>query len=169
METIGKVLSLTLLTVFGSAAAAVYLVDSGFFPAFLEKTPIVYTSDSRTYEHDRDTEALKKNNNASYRKLHSETYYEVRDIDSPDKGEERDAIWGQSYDTASNSLKQQSDRAVYLASVNSLASLKENLRHWNTQFKRARKQGQSRTANLAYSNYKDYERAIELKSQTGSY
>ncbi len=166
METIGKVLSLTLLTIFGSAAATVYLVDSNFFPSFLEKTPIVYTSDSRTHDQDPAAKAPGISDHSKYRKRQSEAYYEVS-LKSRKNSEENDAIWGQSYDTAQSYTK--SDRAVYLASVNSLASLNENLKHWNSQYKQARNLGQSRTANLAYSNYKDYEKAIEIKRKTGSY
>ena len=169
METIGKVLSLTLLTIFGSAAATVYLVDSNFFPSFLEKTPIVYTSDSRTDEPELAYRAPADEDNSKYRRLQSERYYEVSAIDAPSNEEDSEAIWGHNYDTTKLSDKQKTDRAVYLATVNSLDSLKENLRHWNTQFKQARNQGQSRTANLAYSNYKDYELAIELKSKSGNY
>jgi hypothetical protein len=166
METIGKVLSLTLLTIFGSAAAAVYLVDSNFFPSFLEKTPIVYTSDSRTHDQDPAAKAPGISDHSKYRKEHSETYFEVSSLESHKNSEENDAIWGQSYGTAQPYTK--SDRAVYLASVNSLASLNENLKHWNSQYKQARNLGQSRTANLAYSNYKDYEKAIEIKSNSTS-
>ncbi len=168
METIGKVLSLTLLIIFGSAAATVYLVDSDFFPALLEKTPIVYTSDIDTNEREPIDETLDIGNQSEYRKLNSESYFEVSTVDSPDNNRVNDAIWGQNYDTAKLADKQKSDRAMYLASVNSLSSLKESLRHWNAQYKRARSQGQSRTANLAYSNYRDYEKAIEIKRKTGA-
>ena len=165
METIGKVLSLTLLTIFGSAAATVYLVDSDFFPAFLEKTPIVYTSDTDKKQEEPIDQVLEIANHSESRKQNSETYFEVSSVDSPTNSGESDAIWGQSYNTAKLSDKHQSDRAVYLASVNSLSSLKQSLRHWNTQYKRARSQGQSRTANLAYSNYNDYKKAIEIKTK----
>ncbi len=168
METIGKVLSLTLLTIFGSAAATVYLVDSDFFPAFLEKTPIVYTSDTFINEQEPPEKTTDASNHPEDRRRQSETYFEVSAVESHKNSGENDAIWGQNYDTAKLSDKHQSDRAVYLASVNSLASLKENLKHWSKQYKQARSQGQSRTANLAYSNYKDYEKAIEIKSKTGS-
>lgn len=166
METIGKVLSLTLLTIFGSAAAAVYLVDSDFFPAFLEKTPIVYTSDTNKKKEEPIDERPEIANHSESRKLNSETYFEVSSVDNARGSGESDAIWGQSYNTAKLSDEDQSDRAVYLASVNSLSSLKESVRHWNAQYKRARSQGQSRTANLAYSNYKDYKKAIEIKTKT---
>jgi|GEM_PF-1678973 len=169
METIGKVLSLTLLTIFGSAAATVYLVDSNFFPSFLEKTPIVYTSDTRTYEQEPTAKTPDISNHSKYRKRQSGTYFEVSSVENHKNSEENDAIWGQSYNIAKLPDKHQSDRAIYLASVNSLASLKENLKLWNSQYKQARNLGQSRTANLAYSNYKDYQKAIEIKSKTGRY
>lgn len=44
METIVKVLSITLLTIFSSAAATIYLVDSDIMPSLFGE-PAVYTSD----------------------------------------------------------------------------------------------------------------------------
>ena len=169
METIGKVLSLTLLTIFGSAAATVYLVDSNFFPSFLEKAPVVYTSDTRTYGQEPPAEAPDIGNHSKYRKRQSETYFEVPSVENHKNSEENDAIWGQSYNLAKLSDKHRSDRAVYLSSVNSLASLKKNVKHWSRQYKQARDLGQSRAANLAYSNYKDYQKAIEIKSNSTSH
>jgi len=165
MEAIGKVLSLTLLTIFGSAAATVYMVDSDFFSSFLEKTPIVYTSDTNTYEQNRVTEDPNIYKNTHYRKSRSQTYIEVEPGERPSYTNDEQAIWGQSYDT---SAYNQSERAGYLASENSLDSLNENLRHWNKRYKKALDHGQSHTANLAYKNFKDYEKAIEIKRKTGS-
>ena len=165
METIGKVLSITLLRIFGPAAAAVYMVDSDFFPSFLEKTPIVYTSYTNTYEQNRVMEDPDIYKNTYYRKRRSRTYIEVVPEEMPLYTNDAQAIWGHGYNT---SACNQSERAGYLASENSLDSLKENLRHWNKRHKEALDQGQSRTAKLAYKNFKDYEKAIEIKRKTGS-
>lgn len=166
METIGKVLSLTLLTIFGSAAGAIYLVESDFFPEFIEKTPIIYSSDSSTSKETVRPEIPKETVKTEYRMRRSETYYEVSAADSYDEGRDKDALWTQSYDA--KGLRGSSDRAQYLASVNSLSALQENLEHWQRQYKNARENGQKRTASLAYSNFKDYQRAIDIKTNTGS-
>ena len=166
METIGKVLSLTLLTIFGSAAGAIYLVESDFFPNFIERTPIIYSSGSSTNTETVGTEIRQEPAKTEYRMQRSEAFYEVSAADSYNEGRDKDALWTQSYDA--KGFRGPSDRAVYLASVNSLSALQENLEHWQRQYNNARENGQKRTASLAYSNFKDYQRAIDIKTKTGS-
>lgn len=163
METIGKVLSLTLLTIFGSAAGAIYLVDSDIFPNLIEKTPIVYSSDSKTETQEIETFEFEESDHAEYRMRRSEVYYEVSSNEGYDAGQDNGAIWTQTYGSGENGA---SDRAIYLASVNSLSSLKQNLDHWGRQYRNAKENGQKRTASLAYSNYQDYQKAIEIKSKS---
>lgn len=168
MEVIGKVLSLTLLTIFGSAAAAVYLVDSDFFPAFIQKTPVVYTSDTNNHEKERAVKDPDIHKNTYYRKQQSQSYTKAAPGDTPQDTNPGQAIWGHSYTTAYSSAQSQSERALYLASENSLDSLKDSLRLWNRQYKKALDKGQTQKANLAYKNYKDYKKAIEIKRLSGS-
>lgn len=160
METVGKVLSLTLLTIFGSAAATVYLVESDLFPSIAEKTPIIYTSISGNSEQDFSEQKTYSSNDVDKRKHRSREYYEVSGVQSQTTTQKAESIWGQSYST------NQHTRAEYLASVNSMASLRKELKHWNSQYQNALDKGQKRIANLAYSNIKDYRRAIEIKTDS---
>jgi hypothetical protein len=167
MEVIGKVLSLTLLTIFGSAAAAVYLVDSDFFPSFIAKTLVVYTSDTITPEKERAVQNPDILKNTYCRKHQSQAYIETAPKETHLDTNDRQAIWGHSYTKAASSAQSQSERAGYLARENSLDSLKERLRYWNRRYRKAIDQGQTRTTDLAFQNFKDYEKAIEIKRKTG--
>ena len=48
METVGKILSITLLTIFGAAATTVYLMDSGFLDSIVSNSPTTYIYQKRT-------------------------------------------------------------------------------------------------------------------------
>ena len=159
METIGKILSITLLTIFGSAAATVYVVDSNYFTSFLRSSSVTYTSDEVVYSGTQDF-----SDSREYREKQKKKYVAVeKNSDSGSYDSEETPIWGQKYSTGPNAEEYKNRRASNLARKYSLESLRENMEYWSAQYKRAAESGESRSANLAYKNYKDYRKALEIK------
>jgi hypothetical protein len=156
METIGKVLSITLLTVFGSAAATIYLVDSNNVPYFLGAVPVFYTSDKKETENDS-----KFFYDTHQRDREKFNYAEpVVESDEPENYGEVKPIWGQTYD--SDPLSTHS-RAQRLAEENSTDSLKTNMEFWKSRYRSDLKSGRFRNADTALRNYEEYQKALELK------
>jgi len=162
METIGKVLSITLLTIFGSAAATVYLVDLNTMPSFLGKEPVTYTSDTSKPENDSSFYHA-----SYYRERERFNYAEpVEESDEPDDYSDVSPIWGQSYDSDPASPHSSAERARRLARENSIDSLKKNIEYWNGQYEKTLKSGRSGNADTAYRNYSEYKKALELKQSS---
>ena len=161
METIGKVLSLTLLTIFGSAAATVYLVDSDIMPSFFGK-PAVYTSD-KTVEPEENVHSIK----APERKERERQSlnYAVAEKETVEAGEYNNIkpIWGQSYDANPVTARRSAEKAREIASINSLDSILQNINYWNNEYSTARKEGRQAAAQSALRNYTEYKGALEIK------
>ncbi len=157
METIGKILSLTLLTIFGSAAATVYMVDSNFFPSFLEEAPSAYTSDV-VDDYQADYETL-----SSYREEERQRYYQVSPSTKNDVEEDDQTVWGQNYSSTESSAPRISATSRRLAEEQSLGELRDNMRYWNKQYIQAMSDGENRRANKAYAKYTEFKDALELK------
>jgi hypothetical protein len=162
METIGKVLSLTLLTIFGSAAATVYLVDSDIMPSFFGKPAHVYTSD-RTEQPDENADFYKvpERRERERESLH----YAVVEKETGDVEEYNNIkpIWGQSYETDAVSARRNAERAREIARSSSLASITQNIDYWNNQFSTAQREGNQAAAQSALRNYTEYKEALEIK------
>jgi hypothetical protein len=159
METIGKVLSITLLTIFGSAAATVYLVDSNKMSSFLSNAPVSYTSDERKPENES-----KLFNDTYYRDRANSKYSEpIVERDEPEGYSEVKPIWGQSYDTDPVSTYATTERAQKLAEENSIDSIKKNMEQWKARYDNDLKSGRSRNADIALRNYSEYKKALEFK------
>ena len=162
METIGKVLSITLLTIFGSAAATVYLIDSDILPSFLDKPGVVYTSDTKTQEKPSDLQ-----NVASYRERERIIYAEEGEgNDEPEERSDIKPIWGQGYDTHPASSYRGEERAQELAQSNSIDSIIENIDYWNNQYYRSVKTGNRESADKAFRNYSEYTKALGMKQSS---
>ena len=162
METIGKVLSITLLTIFGSAAATVYLIDSDILPSFLDKPGVVYTSDTKTQEKPADLQ-----NVASYRERERIIYAEEGEgNDEPEERSDIKPIWGQGYDTHPASSYKSEERARELAQSNSIDSIIENIDYWNNQYYRSVKTGNRESADKAFRNYSEYTKALGMKQSS---
>ena len=162
METIGKVLSITLLTIFGSAAATVYLVDSNIMPSFMGKNPVSYTSDTSKPQNDSRFYHV-----SYYRERARFKYAEpVEESDEPEHYSDVSPIWGQSYDSKPASPSSSEERARRLARENSIDSLKKNIEYWNGQYEKALKSGRSGNADTAYRNYAEYMEALGLKQSS---
>lgn len=163
METIGKILSITLLTIFGSAAGAIYLVDNDILSPLFENTPAAYTSDSKT---DADDETF-------YDKP-SEVKRERREYASlkPSKpaealpgGPHKSAIWGQTYGSVETG--QGSSSAYRLAGGSSADSLRRNGEYWKNRYAEAKNAGRTSEAKEAYRKYIEYEEALRIKLDSG--
>ncbi|MFI5322202.1 MAG: hypothetical protein ACHQ6U_01430 [Thermodesulfobacteriota bacterium] len=156
METIGKVLSIVLLTIFGSAAATVYLVDSNNMPSFLGTAPAGYISDKGEPENDS-----KFFYDTNYRDREKYNYAEpFVESDDPEHYNDVKPIWGQTYDSGPIAGTQ---RARELAEGNSRDSLKKNMEYWKARYDSDVKSGSFRGADTAYRNYSEYKQALELK------
>jgi hypothetical protein len=155
METIGKVLSITLLTIFGSAATTVYLVDSDILPSYLDKPAVVYTSDTKPQEKPADLHKV-----ASYRERERVIYAEESEVnDEPgERSEVNDAH-------PASSLRSE-ERARELAQSNSTDSIIENIDYWNNQYYRSVKTGNRESADKAFRNYSEYTKALGIKQSS---
>ncbi len=159
MEAIGKVLSITLLTIFGSAAATVYLIDSDIFPSYLEKPAAVYTSDTKPGEKPADLQTV-----ASYRERERMIYAEESEVkEEPEERSDAKSIWGQAYDTHPASSLKSEERARELARNNSTDSIIENIDYWNNQYNRSVKTGNRESADKAFRNYSEYKKALDIQ------
>lgn len=143
VETIGKILSITLLTIFGSAAATVYLVDNNILPGFFGNAQVTYTSDS-------STSASGNGFYVSPERRHSNaTKYKAAERavtnEEPLPGEYKSAIWGQSYDIASRPASGDS------------ALLEDKIEYWRREYAAATESGRTRDADRAYRNYRELE------------
>ncbi len=160
METISKILGLTLLTIFGSAAATVYMVDSDFFPSFFEETPATYTLDNS------DIEEVDLYDNIYYRKRQRSTYVEVEPDKSQPASKNKESVWGNDYNSIHSSSYVRSSIAYYLAQNNSLNSLKKTMKYWESQYNKALRSKNSKSANRAYKEYHNYKQAVLIKQST---
>lgn len=162
METIGKVLSITLLTIFGSAAATIYLVDSDIMPAFFGKPAVVYTSDtSEQYQENADFYKVPERRE---RVPESLNYTVVED--GTGEVEEYGSvkpIWGQGYDTNPVSARRSAERAREIARSSSVGSIIQNINYWNDRYSIAQREGRQEAAQNALRNYMQYKEAFEIK------
>lgn len=161
METIGKVLSLTLLTIFGSAAATIYLVDSDIMPSLFGK-PAVYTSD-KTEQPDDDADTYKvPERRESVREVMNYAIVKEEPDDVPDSSGIK-PIWGHSYETNYSGATGSGERAREIAGSNSRDSIIQNIHYWNDQYSAAQREGRETAARIALRNYTEYKEALEIK------
>jgi len=156
METVGKILSITLLTIFGAAASTVYLMDSGFLDSIVSNPPATYISE----ENDNQFYGNYSETPQNREKIETQFYKVEQERDTVDDRNENQALWGHGYNT-STSLTEK--RASLLARSNSYEALHEKMEYWNMQYREAVKSGKSEDADLAYKNYLDYKSALEVK------
>ena len=145
METVGKILSLTLLAIFGAAGTVIYFTDNS------PSTPIISISRNQEVqpEINIDYSAYRKKLRKSY--VESETPTKTT-LESP----EEKSLW-------TNSYHYPSETAKVLAEGNSLAELRDKMNFWNTQYHKALQSGNTKQANEAYIKYKNYKEALDIK------
>ena len=163
METIGKIISITLLTIFGSAAGAIYLVDNGILSSIFDTVPVTYTSDSKTDMPDEtfyQTPAETETERREYARLKP-----TRPQESIPEGPHKSAIWGQTYGTVDGGAG--NDSAYRLAGGSTADSLRRNSDYWKNEYAAAKSEGRTSDANKAYRKYLEYEEALRIKLGTG--
>ena len=163
METIGKIISITLLTIFGSAAGAIYLVDNGILSSIFDTVPVTYTSDSKTdmpdetfYQAPAETETERR----EYASLKP-----TRPQETIPEGPHKSAIWGQTYGTVDGGAG--NDSAYRLAGGSTADSLRRKSEYWKNEYAAAKSEGRASDANRAYKKYLEYEEALRIKLGSG--
>ena len=163
METIGKILSLTLITIFGSAAATVYLVDSSFLPSLFNEAPVTYTSDENYYLDETQVAKI-----ADYRRSQKGKYLEVKKDEGSPPVQTESKVWGHSYEVYSGSGESSYETARELAELNSLSSLTKSMSYWSEQYQLAVKAGDSTRADSSLKKYSTYKKAVQIKKDSRS-
>jgi hypothetical protein len=154
METIGKILSLTLFVIFGAAAGVVYLADSDFSPESLFKNDSV--SNSNEYK-DIDV--------SSHRKRLLDNYLEERPSgETHSKPQKQKELWTNTYDDSVTRYST-SEEVKRLAEENSLSELREKMDYWYDRYDKAIQSGRRQGANEAYRKYKNYKEALRIKER----
>lgn len=165
METIVKVLSITLLTIFSSAAATIYLVDSDIMPSLFGE-PAVYTSD-KTEQPEESADIYADTYKVPERRegLRESMDYTIvkEETGGADEYSSVKPIWGQSYDTNTVTARRGAERAREIASINSLDSIIQKINYWNDQYSIAQREGREAAAQNALQNYTAYTEALEIK------
>ncbi|HML95038.1 MAG TPA: hypothetical protein PKC29_06380 [Thermodesulfobacteriota bacterium] len=164
METIGKILSITLLTIFGSAAGAIYLVDNGVLSSIFETAPAAYTSDSKTDMPD-ETFYQAPSEPGSERREYASLRH-TRPQETVAEGTHKGAIWGQTYGTVDSGAG--NDGAYRLAGGSTADSLRRNSEYWKNEYVTAKNEGRTSDAKKAYKKYLEYEEALRIKLDSGS-
>jgi hypothetical protein len=149
METIGKILSLTLLAIFGTAGTVIYFTDPG-------KSPSIIT---QSVSHSRDSESEPDNNidYSAYKEGLSKHYFETENPAAKNsESQKQHTLWTNTYDAPSREVRS-------LAEGNSMNRLRENMNYWNNRYHEALRVGNRKGANDAYREYRNYKEAIEVK------
>jgi len=149
METIGKILSLTLLAIFGTAGTVIYFTDPVHSPSFLNET----VSDSQDFVSETDN----KIDYAAYRKRLKKNYFETQQpFEKNFETQKQQSLWTNTYDLPSQEVRR-------LAEANSISDLRENMNYWNNRYHEALRLEKQFEADEAYARYKNYKTALEVK------
>jgi hypothetical protein len=146
METVGKILSLTLLAIFGAAGTVIYFTDNS--PS---TTPIISISRNQEVQSDRNIDYAAFRNKLRKSYVESETTANTT-LESP----EAKSLW-------TNSYYYPSETAKILADGNSRDELRDKMNYWNSQYHKGLQSGNTRQANEAYIKYKEYKEALDIK------
>lgn len=163
METIGKILSITLLTIFGSAAGAIYLVDNGVLSSIFETAPATYTSDSKTDMPD-ETFYQTPSEPGSERREYASLKH-TRPQEAIPEGPHEGTIWGQTYGTVDSGAG--NDGAYRLAGRSTASALRRSSEYWRNEYVAAKNEGRTSDAKKAYRKYLEYEEALRIKLGSG--
>lgn len=155
METIAKVISLSLLAIFGSAVGVTYLYDPGFF----ESSP---KSDSASNVQNYETEGVNHSSLSHYKERLLEDS-QVETQPPKDTNPQPEKLWTDTYDEPESSESSPLQEAKKLADKNSLNVLEEEMDYWYKQYRRSLNQAAQTEKNDAYAKYKLYKEAIEIK------
>ncbi len=149
METIGKILSLTLLAIFGTAGTVIYFTDPANSPSFVNER----VTDSRQYESETDGAI----DYSAYREQLRKNYFETKQSSQTSSGlGKQDSLWTNSYDTPSSEARK-------LAGDYSIGELRESMNYWNDRYHKALLSEGTVDPNEAYIKYQNYKKALNLK------
>jgi len=168
MEIIGKVLTLTILTIFGSAAAAVYLIDSEYFST-LQVTNTTHVS--------IPVQNIKAKKNIqpstpldSERKWEPTKFFEkLPPTHKKSSSNKRKMIWTQTYREKRESANYQYQEIKKLAVENSSSTLMKKMNEWNSEYYSALNQpGGTSEANEAFMQFRKYKDALQIRRSLSS-
>ncbi|MBI2487906.1 MAG: hypothetical protein HYW01_13390 [Deltaproteobacteria bacterium] len=149
METIGKILSLTLLAIFGTAGTVIYFTDPSHSPSFLNES----VSDTRNF----GSETSNKIDYSAYRKRLRKNYFETEQpFEKNSEPRKQQSLWTNTYDTPSQEVRR-------LVEENSIGDLRENMNYWNNRYHETLRLEKKLEADEAYTRYRNYKKALEVK------
>ena len=155
METIAKVISLSLLAIFGSAVGIIYLYDPDLFESPSKSDSV---SNAKNYE----TEAVDHANLSYYKKrLLDDSQAEIQPPNNTNPEPEK--LWSDTFNKSESSEYSLSQEAKRLANKNSLNALEEKMEYWYRQYHRSLNQAAQTEADNAYIKYRTYKEALEIK------
>ncbi len=155
METIAKLISLSLLVISGAAVSITYLYEPGFFKSSLENDSV---STSQNYK----TETVNPSKLQYYKKhLLEDSQVETQPPENTNPNPEK--LWTDTYDKPGLSEYSPSQEAKKLAEKNSLNALEEKMDYWYNRHQKALQSGHTQESNYAYSQYENYKEALEIK------
>ena len=149
METIGKILSLTLLAIFGTAGTVIYFTDPANSPSII----------TRSVSHSRDFESEPDDNidYSVYRERLRKHYFESEQpVEKNSESQKQHTLWTNTYDAPSREVRG-------LAEGNSIEELRESMNYWNNRYHEALRLGNRQEANDAHREYRNYKEAIDVK------
>jgi len=155
METIAKVISLCLLSIFGAAMGISYLYDPGFFNSSFESDSV---STSQYYK----TETVSPSN-LSYYKNHLLEDSRVETQPPENTNPNSESLWTDTYDKPRPSKYSTLQEAKKLADKNPLNVLGEKKDYWYNRYRKALQSGKIKESTYAYSQFENYKEALEIK------
>jgi len=168
MEIIGKVLTLTILTIFGSAAAAVYLIDSEYF-SLLQVTQTENVSiPVQNIEEKKNIQPSTPLDNE--RKRESTRFFEkLPPTHKKSSSNKRKMIWTQTYKEKRETANYQYQEIKKLAEENAISTLTKKMNEWNSKYYSALNQpGRTSEANEAFMQFKKYKDALQIRRSLSS-
>ncbi len=168
MEIIGKVLTLTILTIFGSAAAAVYLIDSEYFsPLQVTQTKNVSIPVQNIEEKKNIQPSTPLDNE---RKRESTRFFEkLPPTHKKSSSNKRKMIWTQTYKEKRETANYQYQEIKKLAEENAISILSKKMNEWNSKYYSALNQpGRTSEANEAFMQFKKYKDALQIRRSLSS-
>ncbi len=163
MEIIGKVLTLTILTIFGSAAAAVYLIDSEYF-SLLQVTqtenvsiPVQNIEEKKNIQPSTPLDNERKRESTRFFEKLPPTY-------KVSSSNDRKMIWTQTYREKRETANYQYQEIKKLAEENAISILTKKMNEWNSKYYSALNQpGHTSEANEASMQFKKYKEALQIR------
>lgn len=152
METIGKILSLLLLTVFGVATAVLYVLEYNSKPIRTESIQ------DKDYTFSSNSEII------NYRKkLRANIPVTINEVELQNTSKKR-PLWTDTYTREILLDPDISKDVIELAQKKSISELNKEMKSWHEKYNLLLKEDkQDKSAKHAYNKYKIYKQALRLK------